>query len=41
MEQRAEAMTLANVSYAQLLRELLPVPRQPGEPVTLPITLAN
>jgi outer membrane protein TolC len=39
MEQRAEAMTLANLSYAQLLRELLPVPRQPGEPVELPIRL--
>lgn len=39
MEQRAEAMTLANLSYAQLLRELLPVPRQPGEAVTLPIQL--
>jgi hypothetical protein len=32
-------MTLANLSYAQLLRELLPVPRQPGEPVELPIRL--
>jgi outer membrane protein TolC len=41
MEQRAEAMTLANVSYAQLLRELLPVASRPGEPVSLPITLAN
>jgi len=39
MEQRAEAMTLANLSYAQLLRELLPVPRQPGEAVRLPIQL--
>lgn len=39
MEQRAEATTLANLSYAQLLRELLPVPRQPGEPVMLPIEL--
>lgn len=41
MEQRAEAMTLANLSYAQLLRELLPVSRQPGEPVSLPISLPN
>jgi outer membrane protein TolC len=41
MEQRAEAMTLVNLTYAQLLRELLPVPRQPGEPVQLPITLAG
>ena len=39
MEQRAEATTLANLSYAQLLRELLPVSRQPGEPVVLPIDL--
>ncbi|MEB3234108.1 MAG: TolC family protein, partial [Cyanobacteriota bacterium] len=39
MEQRAEAMTLANLSYAQLLRELLPVPRQPGEMVRLPLQL--
>lgn len=41
MEQRAEAMTLANLSYAQLLRELLPVPRQPGEAVVLPLTLVE
>ena len=39
MEQRAEATTLANLSYAQLLRELLPVPRQPGKAVVLPIDL--
>ena len=39
MEQRAEATTLANLSYAQLLRELLPVSRQPGGPVLLPIDL--
>jgi outer membrane protein TolC len=39
MEQKAEAMTLVNLSYAQLLRELLPVPRQPGVPVQLPIDL--
>lgn len=41
MEQRAEAMTLTNLSYAQLLRELLPVPRQPGGVVALPVTLAD
>lgn len=41
MEQRAEAMTLANLSYARLLRELLPVPRQPGQPLQLPITLSS
>lgn len=41
MEQRAEAMTLANLSYARLLRQLLPVPRQPGQPLQLPITLPS
>lgn len=41
MEQRAEAMTLANLSYARLLRELLPVPRQPGQPLQLPISLPS
>ena len=40
MEQQAEAMTLANVSYAQLLRELLPVPTTLDTPVSLPITLS-
>ena len=30
MEGVAEAITLANVSYAQLLRQLLPVPKQPA-----------
>ena len=39
MEGVAESTTLANVSYAQLLRELLPVPDQPGEPVALPLLL--
>ncbi|MCP9809746.1 TolC family protein [Cyanobium sp. HWJ4-Hawea] len=39
MEQRAEAITLANLSYAQLLRELIPVPSKPGEVVSLPIQL--
>lgn len=39
MEGVAEATTLANVSYAQLLRELLPVPDQPGVPVSLPLVL--
>jgi outer membrane protein TolC len=39
MEGVAESTTLANVSYAQLLRELLPVPDQPGEPVSLPLVL--
>jgi len=39
MEGVAESVTLANVSYAQLLRELLPVPDQPTEAVSLPLVL--
>ena len=39
MEQKAEAMTFANLSYAQLLRELVDVPRNPDEDVSLPIVL--
>ena len=39
MEGVAESVTLANVSYAQLLRELLPVPAQPSAPVSLPLVL--
>ena len=39
MEGVAESVTLANVSYAQLLRELLPVPSQPRAPVSLPLVL--
>jgi outer membrane protein TolC len=39
MEGVAESTTLANVSYAQLLRELLPVPDRPDQPVTLPLVL--
>ena len=35
MEGVAEAITLANVSYAQLLRQLLPVPTQP--PASVPV----
>jgi outer membrane protein TolC len=41
MEGVAESTTLANVSYAQLLRELLPVPDQPGLPVELPLVLGG
>ena len=41
MEGVAESTTLANVSYAQLLRELLPVPTQPRDPVELPLVLAG
>ena len=39
MESVAESVTLANVSYAQLLRELITVPDQPGAPVSLPLVL--
>ena len=39
MESVAESITLANVSYAQLLRELIKVPNQPGAPVSLPLVL--
>ena len=39
MESVAEAVTLSNVSYAQLLRELITVPDQPGAPVRLPLVL--
>ena len=41
MEGVAESTTLANVSYSQLLRELLPVPNQPGLPVELPLVLGG
>ena len=41
MEQRAEAITLANVSYAQLLRQLIPVPFDPTQSVELPIVVSN
>ncbi|MEB3318291.1 MAG: TolC family protein [Cyanobacteriota bacterium] len=41
LEGVAESTTLANVSYAQLLRELLPVPDQPGLPVALPLELGG
>lgn len=39
MEEKATAITLANISYAQMLRDLLPVPDAPEKPVQLPITL--
>lgn len=39
MESVAESITLANVSYSQLLRELITVPNQPGAPVNLPLVL--
>jgi len=39
MEGIAESMTLANVSYARMLRQLLPVPDQPEGSPELPLTL--
>ncbi|MEB3318284.1 MAG: TolC family protein [Cyanobacteriota bacterium] len=39
MEDKAMAITTANLSYARLLRDLLPVPSDPSRPVTLPLTL--
>ena len=39
MEEKAAAITLANLSYARMLRDLLPVPDAPEQPVVLPITL--
>jgi len=39
LEARAEVITLANTSYAQLLRDLQPVPDQPSLPVLLPLEL--
>jgi outer membrane protein TolC len=42
MEGVAEAITVANVSYAQLLRQLLPVPEQPPASVpVLPLVLES
>ena len=39
MEDKAMAITTANISYSRMLRELLPVPTNPGQAVELPITL--
>ena len=39
MEGIAESTTLANLSYARMLRQLQPVPDQPQPDLTLPITL--
>ena len=41
MEQKAEAITLVNVSYAHLLRELLPVQIDPAQPVDLSIVFSS
>ena len=40
MEGIAESTTLANVSYARMLRQLQPVPRQPEREPSLPLTLS-
>ena len=39
--QRLNATTAVNISYAQLLRELLPVPRDPGAVLTPQLVLAT
>ena len=39
MEEKAAAITTANISYARMLRDLLPVPDAPEQAVVLPITL--
>ena len=39
MEGIAESTTLANVSYARMLRQLQPVPAQPEQQTNLPLTL--
>ncbi len=39
MEDKAVAITTSNISYARMLRELLPVPTSPDQPVLLPISL--
>ncbi|MEB3333148.1 MAG: TolC family protein [Synechococcaceae cyanobacterium] len=39
MEEKATAITTANISYARMLRDLLPVPDAPEQEVVLPITL--
>ncbi|MEN9540802.1 MAG: hypothetical protein RLZZ459_893, partial [Cyanobacteriota bacterium] len=39
--QRLNATTAVNISYAQLLRELLPVPRDPGAALTPQLLLAT
>ena len=40
MEGIAESTTLANVSYARMLRQLQPVPQQPERAPSLPLTLS-
>ena len=40
MEGIAESTTLANVSYARMLRQLQPVPQQPDPAPSLPLTLS-
>jgi outer membrane protein TolC len=39
MEDKATAITSTNMNYSRLLRQLLPVPNQPSQPVSLPLAL--
>ena len=41
MEDKATAITSTNMNYSRLLRQLVPVPRQPSQPVNLPLTLPS
>jgi len=41
MEDKATAITSTNMNYSRLLRQLVPVPRQPSQPVNLPLNLPS
>jgi outer membrane protein TolC len=41
MEDKATAITNTNMNYSRLLRQLVPVPSQPSQPVNLPLALPS
>jgi outer membrane protein TolC len=41
MEDKATAITSTNMNYSRLLRQLVPVPNQPSQPVNLPLDLPS
>jgi outer membrane protein TolC len=41
MEDKATAITSTNMNYSRLLRQLVPVPSQPSQPVNLPLSLPS
>jgi outer membrane protein TolC len=41
MEDKATAVTNTNMNYSRLLRQLVPVPSQPNQPVNLPLALPS